>query len=531
MSPRQNETIDMNGPRYSPQESIGMNAVSAIMLQMGWIERPQYKDDVGIDLIVEECISGDPSGRLLALQVKSGKSYWKKISRKQVVFRFDQTHYRYWISHSLPVCVVLYDPDTGKAIWEHVSRKTCIRSGAGWKIHIPSSKKLSAKSASTLSRLAQRPSMQQLLTEEQHLLEELDHRFKARITATAEGSHVEIEAKERVSMEMHFSGNSKSIFEKCSAAFDRGKLTCFTPDELTLKGSPLFEHIMRDAKEIKIGPGKTLDATIFLVSYDFKGSEMVRIAIPSLVDVGNKFFSISTAPSEHPLRISIEVEIQNPQGCTVGIFHLDPDKWLQRPLRALPYFENVHSFLNSLSEGSRFELVCEFQGHTFYHAVSTNITDIVERYTTLVSFLALARSIAKRFGVNPLLPAISTRHVEEVEELHQLLSTGELSCDVESFSISCTLLANSKFLEMPEYASNQPAMLAIPYNKNYSMSFLETQIDVAPIVLIAHSVLVENREDVEREISGANDEKKELSVTFIGTRGCKVTRKLGAIES
>ena len=121
--------------------------------------------------------------------------------------------------------------------------------------------------------------------------------------------------------------------------------------------------------------------------------------------------------------------------------------------------------------------------------------------------------------------------VEEVDELQELLSTGELSCDADCFSVSCTLLANSKFLEMPEYASNRPTMLAIPYNKNYSMSFLETQIDVAPITLIAHSVLVENREDVEREMSGTDGEKKELSVTFIGTRGCKVTRKLGAIES
>src|SRR5437899_909176 len=59
-------------------EKLGINAVERIFLDFGWIFRRQTEDDYGIDAIVEVAKDGLPTGRLIALQIKSGASYFKK---------------------------------------------------------------------------------------------------------------------------------------------------------------------------------------------------------------------------------------------------------------------------------------------------------------------------------------------------------------------------------------------------------------------------------------------------------------------
>ncbi|HWG64610.1 MAG TPA: DUF4365 domain-containing protein [Streptosporangiaceae bacterium] len=53
-------------------------------------------------------------------------------------FRPDAEHVRYWKEHSLPVVVVLYDPETEYCYWQHVSPETLVEtSSSGWKLLIP----------------------------------------------------------------------------------------------------------------------------------------------------------------------------------------------------------------------------------------------------------------------------------------------------------------------------------------------------------------------------------------------------------
>ena len=56
-----------------------MNAVEAIFLSMKWLFRRQLESDFGIDAQVEVVDEeGKPTGQLVALQIKSGPSYFKK---------------------------------------------------------------------------------------------------------------------------------------------------------------------------------------------------------------------------------------------------------------------------------------------------------------------------------------------------------------------------------------------------------------------------------------------------------------------
>jgi hypothetical protein len=60
-------------------ERSGVNAVEAIFLnEFKWAFREQAVSDYGIDAIVEEKDGDRPTGKLIALQIKSGESYFKK---------------------------------------------------------------------------------------------------------------------------------------------------------------------------------------------------------------------------------------------------------------------------------------------------------------------------------------------------------------------------------------------------------------------------------------------------------------------
>src|SRR5882724_7515182 len=103
-------------------ERVGVNAIEAIFLkEFDWAFREQSVSDYGIDAIVEEKVDGQPTGKLVALQIKSGASYFKK-RRGNYVFHGELRHLNYWTSHSLPVFLILYNPEDGSAVWQRIDR-------------------------------------------------------------------------------------------------------------------------------------------------------------------------------------------------------------------------------------------------------------------------------------------------------------------------------------------------------------------------------------------------------------------------
>jgi hypothetical protein len=123
----------------------------------GWLFRDQPVHDFGIDAHVEIVEGQKATGKIIAIQIKSGMSYFKERSKGAYVFRTDRRHVEYWINHSLPVIVVLYNPEKDKLYWEHVSKNTIKRTGARWRINIPKSKYLTDKSIIRLRKLIQPP--------------------------------------------------------------------------------------------------------------------------------------------------------------------------------------------------------------------------------------------------------------------------------------------------------------------------------------------------------------------------------------
>jgi len=105
-------------------ERLGITAVAAAIAKMGQIWRETPTADVGIDGQVEYVDPlGQATGRLISVQVKSGRSYL--ADEVDGAFRFypKPEHRQYWEQHPLPVILVLHDPEADVSYWADVRQQ------------------------------------------------------------------------------------------------------------------------------------------------------------------------------------------------------------------------------------------------------------------------------------------------------------------------------------------------------------------------------------------------------------------------
>lgn len=140
--------------QYTSTERIGINAVEQVILRFGWLFREQPITDFGIDALVEMCENGKPNGRLIALQIKSGESYFKEHSAAGFVYRGSKRHLEYWVGHSLPVFLVLYHPGRNEAWWCVITSEAITHTSKGWRITVPTDQKLEEASRSRIAAYA-----------------------------------------------------------------------------------------------------------------------------------------------------------------------------------------------------------------------------------------------------------------------------------------------------------------------------------------------------------------------------------------
>jgi hypothetical protein len=95
--------------------------------------------DVGIDGHIEFVnADGFATGRLVAVQVKAGPSYFSHPSPRGWKFYPEKKHRVYWESFSLPVLLVLHEPVSGKSYWTDTRQALRTPGGERAFIEVPS---------------------------------------------------------------------------------------------------------------------------------------------------------------------------------------------------------------------------------------------------------------------------------------------------------------------------------------------------------------------------------------------------------
>ncbi|MDR6670200.1 DUF4365 domain-containing protein [Rhizobium sp. 1399] len=121
----------------------GIHAVGLIFTRLNWIFREQPTSDYGIDAQAEKRNpDGKAGGKLIALQIKSGPSYFRPRG-DGFVYYGEARHREYWSNHSLPVFLILHNPETNVTLWQRIEEHLIEEGQDGrWAIAIPADQTL-----------------------------------------------------------------------------------------------------------------------------------------------------------------------------------------------------------------------------------------------------------------------------------------------------------------------------------------------------------------------------------------------------
>ena len=190
-------------PHSTPQvEHAGENAVAATVSELGWFYRHKPRPDFGLDGELEAPTEeGTPNFRFIGVQIKSGESYFRRPHPAGWWLEIEQKHLSLWLQSSVPVIVVMHDPDKKRAYWQSVKKQHVRRTPRSFLLSIPAAQVLDASALDPLSELANAglPPVQTDDVEVERLLRvrraESDYRWMA---ALDNGAHVGIEIEEEL---------------------------------------------------------------------------------------------------------------------------------------------------------------------------------------------------------------------------------------------------------------------------------------------------------------------------------------------
>ncbi len=103
-------------------ENAGVIEVARVINELGWVWRPTPNDDYGLDGEIEPVTDGSPTGKIIKVQVKSGKSYFKREDAISFEFLTSESDLKYWNSVNVPVALIVHDPVDKQTYWMEVQR-------------------------------------------------------------------------------------------------------------------------------------------------------------------------------------------------------------------------------------------------------------------------------------------------------------------------------------------------------------------------------------------------------------------------
>jgi hypothetical protein len=104
------------------QEDKGLIEIHRACVQMSAIWRPTPCHDLGIDGQIEFLEPGTSvsTGHIIAVQSKSGPSFFENQDANFVKFYPEEKHRRYWARLKIPVILVLHNPDKNQTLYTNV---------------------------------------------------------------------------------------------------------------------------------------------------------------------------------------------------------------------------------------------------------------------------------------------------------------------------------------------------------------------------------------------------------------------------
>lgn len=135
---------------------IGVASVQLAFQKLGFLFREQPIEDYGVDVHIEIVEQEHATGKLVALQIKSGESFFKEIRKQHIVYYATQNDVEYWLSVPFPVLLILYHPEEDIIYWQIVLDRTVEKTEKGYKILIPLTQQVNRSSVEIISQYAKK---------------------------------------------------------------------------------------------------------------------------------------------------------------------------------------------------------------------------------------------------------------------------------------------------------------------------------------------------------------------------------------
>jgi hypothetical protein len=135
---------------------------------LGWIFREQPQDDYGIDAHIEVVATGDDldtvPGQLIGAQIKGGETQGRRAKDRDGWYYYSTklSSLNYWLGHTLPVIVVVYDKHSDTSYWQVIRSDLVEYTKKGFKVFVPRSQPLNNRSRQGLVEVAKRTAQRAL---------------------------------------------------------------------------------------------------------------------------------------------------------------------------------------------------------------------------------------------------------------------------------------------------------------------------------------------------------------------------------
>lgn len=119
-------------------ERMGVYAANRLTAQLhGLIFREQRSGDTGLNAHLEVAEDYPKTGKMVGLQVRSSGAEGVERTARGYACRGEMAHVAYWLQHSLPVILMVYEPDGDRLLWEAVRAEDIEISGQHWELLVP----------------------------------------------------------------------------------------------------------------------------------------------------------------------------------------------------------------------------------------------------------------------------------------------------------------------------------------------------------------------------------------------------------
>lgn len=149
-----------NFPKYNTQRATGDKGVSLIKYiiehELNWIFRENHlENDFGIDGYID--IIGDENsvtGKSIAVQVKTGESFFKTQTQSGWTFYGDNKHLNYYTNLDIPLLIFIVNLEDKKVYWEEFDIHKTSNTENGWTLLIPNRNVLKESTKKNLLQIA-----------------------------------------------------------------------------------------------------------------------------------------------------------------------------------------------------------------------------------------------------------------------------------------------------------------------------------------------------------------------------------------